>query len=134
MARCFDLPIMFLLGAAAPWHDWSALGWHGVAYAASILLLRRLPAWLVLGGLMSWTRSLSYRLFAGWFGPIGAAALFYACDAQDRTGISALWPVVSLAVAASVLAHGITATHFSLLLGLRQDRHRLRRQLDAQER
>ncbi len=125
IARFFDLPIMFLLGAAAPWRDWYALGWPGVAYAVSIILLRRMPAWLLLGGLMSWTRPVSYRLFAGWFGPIGAAALFYACDAQDRTGIRSLWPVVSLAVAASVLAHGITATHFSLLLGLRRTKNRL---------
>ena len=119
IARFFDLPIMFLLGAALPWHDWYALGWHGVAFAVSILLLRRLPAWLLLGSLMSWTRPLSHRLFAGSFGPIGAAALFYACDAQDRLGIASLWPVVSLAVAASVVAHGITATHFSLFLGRR---------------
>ena len=65
---------------------------------------------------MSWTRPLSNRLFAGWFGPIGAAALFYACEAQDRLWIFSIWPVVSLAVAASVVAHGITATHFSLFL------------------
>lgn len=124
VARFFDLPIMFLLGAALPWSDWHALGWNGVAFAASILLLRRLPAWLLLGGLMSWTRPLSYRLFAGWFGPIGAAALFYACDAQDRLGIASIWPVVSLAVAASVVAHGITATHFSLFLRRRETRNR----------
>ena len=117
IARFFDLPIMFLLGAALPWRDWYTIGWHGMAFAVSILLLRRLPAWLLLGRLMTWTQPLSHRLFAGWFGPIGAAALFYACDAQDRLGIASIWPVVTLAVAASVVAHGITATHFSLFLG-----------------
>ena len=71
VARFFDLPIMFLLGAALPWHDWYTLGWHGAAFAVSILLLRRLPAWLLLGGLMSWSRQLLPRLFAGWFGSDG---------------------------------------------------------------
>ena len=116
VARFFDLPIMFLLGAAAPWAAWCQLGWRAPAFAVCILLFRRMPAWLLLGGLMSWTRPLWHRLFAGWFGPVGAAALFYACDAQDMTGIDTLWPVVSLAAAASVVAHGTTATHLSLFL------------------
>ncbi len=122
IARFFDLPIMFLLGAAAPWAAWYHMGWRGAAFALGILLFRRLPAWVMLGGLMPWTRLLSHRLFAGRFGPIGAAALFYACDAQDVTGIGALWPVVSLAAAASVVAHGITGTHLSVFLGRTRQR------------
>ena len=107
VARFFDLPIMFLLGAA---------------FALGILLFRRLPAWVMLGGLMPWTRLLSHRLFAGWFGPIGTAALFYDGDAQDVAGIGVLWPVVSLAAAASVVAHGITGTHLSVFLGRTRQR------------
>ena len=117
ISRFFDLPIMFLLGAAAPWAAWVHLGWRAPAFATGILLLRRIPAWLLLRPLMPWTRPLSQALFAGWFGPVGAAALFYACDAQDRTGLTDLWPIVSLAAAASVVAHGITGTHLSLFLG-----------------
>ncbi len=122
IARFFDLPIMFLLGAAAPWAAWYHMGWRAPAFVFGILLFRRLPAWAVLGGLMPWTRPLSHRLFAGWFGPVGAAALFYACDAQDMTGIGMLWPVVSLAAAASVVAHGITGTHLSVFLGRSRQR------------
>ncbi|NPD70216.1 sodium:proton antiporter [Lichenicola cladoniae] len=122
VARFFDLPIMFLLGAAAPWADWYQMGWRAPVFVLCILLFRRLPAWLLLGGLMSWTRPFSHRLFAGWFGPVGAAALFYACDAQGATGIGALWPVVSLAAAASVVAHGITGTHLSVFLGRSRQR------------
>ena len=44
IARFFDLPIMFLLGAALPWRDWYGFGWRGLAFAMSILMLRRLPA------------------------------------------------------------------------------------------
>ena len=117
ITRFFDLPIMFLLGAAAPWSAWLHLGWPGLLFALGILLLRRLPAWLLLHRLMPWTRPLPQALFAGWFGPVGAAALFYACDAQDLTGIGAIWPIVSLAAAASVVAHGISGTHLSRLLG-----------------
>jgi NhaP-type Na+/H+ or K+/H+ antiporter len=115
--RFFDLPIMILFGIAAPWAAWGALGWRGAAFAAGIVLLRRLPAWLLLRRWMPWTQPLPQALFAGWFGPVGAAALFYACDAQARTGIAAIWPAVSLAAAASVLAHGVTGTHLSALLG-----------------
>lgn len=115
--RFFDLPVMILFGIAAPWSAWGALGWHGAAFAVGVLLLRRLPAWLLLRRWMPWTRPLPQALFAGWFGPVGAAALFYACDAQAQTGIGAIWPAVSLAAAASVFAHGITGTHLSALLG-----------------
>ncbi len=66
---------------------------------------------------MPWTRSVRSALFAGWFGPIGAAALFYAMLIQDETGSAALWPAISLAIGASVLAHGVTGTPFTRLFG-----------------
>lgn len=119
ITRFFDLPIMILLGAAAPWEAWAAMGWRAPAFAASLLLLRRIPAWLLLGRFMPWARPLPENLFAGWFGPVGAAALFYALEAQDLTGLNDLWPVVSLAAAASVVAHGVTGTHLSAFLGNR---------------
>ena len=117
VTRFFDLPIMILLGAAAPWEAWIDMGWHAPAFAASVLLLRRIPAWLLLGRFMPWARRLPENLFVGWFGPIGAAALFYALEAKDHTGLTILWPVVSLVAAASVVAHGLTGTHLSVLLG-----------------
>ena len=116
---------MFLPGAATPraaWGAWYNMGWRGGAFALGILLFRRLPAWVILVGMMLWTRPLSHRLFAGWFGPVGAAAPFYACDAQDMTGIGMRWPVVSLAAVASVVAHGITGTHLSVFLGRSRQR------------
>jgi NhaP-type Na+/H+ or K+/H+ antiporter len=116
VTRFFDLPIMILLGVAAPWAAWSAMGWHAVAFVAGILLLRRMPAWLLLRHGMTWAQRLSANLFAGWFGPIGAAALFYALTAQDSTGLETLWPIVSLAAAASVVAHGITGTPVTAFL------------------
>ena len=99
-----------------------AMGWRAPAFAAGVLLLRRIPAWLLLGRFMPWARSLPENLFAGWFGPVGAAALFYALEAQDLTGRDDLWPIVSLAAMASVVAHGLTGTHLSALLGTRPGR------------
>ena len=117
LARFFDLPVMILFGAAIPWGAWVGMGWRGAAFAVGILLLRRIPAWLLLGRLMPWTRTVRSALFAGWFGPIGAAALFYAMLIQGETGSAQLWPFISLAIGASVLAHGVTATPLTRLFG-----------------
>ena len=120
LGRFFDLPVMILFGVAIPWGAWIAMGWRGAAFAVGILLLRRLPAWLLLGRLMPWTRPVGSAVFAGWFGPIGAAALFYAMLIQDETGSAQLWPLISLAIGASVLAHGISATPITRLFGARR--------------
>jgi NhaP-type Na+/H+ or K+/H+ antiporter len=117
LGRFFDLPVMIMFGAALPWAAWAGLGWRGVLFGAAVLLLRRPPAWLLLGRFMPWTRSTSAALFAGWFGPVGAAAVFYALSIQKVTGITEIWPAVSLAVAASVLAHGVTGTPLTRVFG-----------------
>ncbi len=123
ISRFFDLPVMVLLGVAAPWHAWMAMGWRAPAFVAGLLLLRRIPAWLLLGQFMPWTRGdLWASLFSGWFGPVGTAALFYATEMQDQTGLPMIWPIVSLAAAASVVAHGVTGTHLSIFLGRAYER------------
>jgi NhaP-type Na+/H+ or K+/H+ antiporter len=121
LGRFFDLPVMILFGAAIPWGGWFGLGWRGGAFAVGILVLRRLPAWLLLGRLMPWTRPLRSAAFAGWFGPIGAAALFYAMLIQDETGSTQLWPYISLAIGSSVLTHGVSATPLTRMFGARRD-------------
>jgi len=117
LGRFFDLPVMILFGAALPWAAWAGLGWKGVLFAAAVLVLRRPSAWLLLGRFMPWTRSMPAALFAGWFGPVGAAAVFYALSIQMDTGITEVWPAVSLAVAASVLAHGVSGTPLTHAFG-----------------
>ena len=117
LGRFFDLPVMILFGAAIPWAEWGRLGWRAAAFAAAVLLLRRVPAWLLLRKWLPWNRDVRSALFAGWFGPIGAAALFYATLIQDETGSAALWPFVTLAVGASVLAHGVTGTPLTRVFG-----------------
>ncbi len=106
----FTLPIFALIGVALPVGDWLALGWSGAGLAASILLLRRLPATLAL---QRWLPDLDRRsdtLFIGWFGPIGVSALLYSSEAVHRSGEEIVWTVTSLLICASIVAHGISAT------------------------
>ena len=49
-------------------------------------------------------------LFLGWFGPIGAAALYSAAFSYRETGIEEAWVVGSLVICASLLVHGLSAT------------------------
>jgi sodium/hydrogen antiporter len=119
IARFFDIPIFILLGALLPWQSWGELGWRGIAFAGAILLLRRMPAWLLMRPLFP---SGSYReaAFSGWFGPIGIAAIYYAVELQhlelvERSDM--IWQIVSLVVFASVILHGISATPLTKAFG-----------------
>ncbi len=103
------LPVFVLFGAMLPWSSWLSLGWPALGLAAATLALRR-PAAVALATLFA-GREIPRRdrLFLGWFGPIGVAALYYAIHGHEETGDPTLWPAVSLMVAASVLAHGLTS-------------------------
>jgi NhaP-type Na+/H+ or K+/H+ antiporter len=48
---------------------------------------------------------------------LGAAALYYATFSLDETGLEEVWVVGSLLICVSVLAHGVSATHFTKLYG-----------------
>ena len=118
ISRFFDLPIFVILGMALPWEGWLELGWGGVLLAAAVLLLWRLPAVVVLRSLLGPLRFKTKDiLFLGWFGPIGAAALYYAAFSFRETGIEAAWTVGSLIICASVVVHGIPATPLTKLYG-----------------
>ena len=85
-----------------------------------ILLLRRLPMMLALRPLIDPLRSRVDALFAGWFGPMGVAALFYATLAERKAGLEEAWVVGSLVVFASTIAHGVTATPLTKWYGRRE--------------
>ncbi|ELZ05465.1 cation:proton antiporter domain-containing protein [Natrialba asiatica] len=120
--RLFTFPIFVFFGMAIPISEWLALGWAGVALAASILLLRRLPMMLLFHRYIRPINDSRDALFAGWFGPIGIAALFYATVAHRILGIELVWSVATLVIASSVLVHGVTATPFTKLYGQVIDR------------
>jgi NhaP-type Na+/H+ or K+/H+ antiporter len=115
--RFFILPIFVLLGLTIPWEGWAELGWGGPVLVVAVLLLRRLPAVLALNPLMRGVRGGANALFLGWFGPIGVAALYYANLSLRETEIEAAWTVGSLAICASILAHGLTAAPLTKLYG-----------------
>ncbi len=113
------LPAFTLFGIALPWAAWGALGWRGPALAVAVLVLRRVPLLLALGGLLR--LSGPERVFAGWFGPIGVAALFYLAEARLQGALDAsLWALGTLIIAASTLAHGVTAAPGRRLLAHRE--------------
>lgn len=110
LTKFFVLPTFVLFGVAIPWAGWAGLGWQGLLLAALVLLLRRPPVVLALA---RWLRPLRTRKdvgFDAWFGPIGVSTMFYAMLAVQRTGLRQIWTVASLLLAASLLAHGLSAT------------------------
>ena len=104
-----------LLGLALPWDKWLGLGWGGLLLVVAVLLLRRLPALLLLRRFLPQLRGIQDALFVGWFGPIGVAALFYAFLSLDKTGLESAWVVGSMILCASIFAHGLTAVHLAQL-------------------
>ncbi|MFW5641716.1 MAG: cation:proton antiporter [Roseicyclus sp.] len=110
ISKLFNLPVFVLLGAMLPLAGWQALGWQGVALAALILVLRRPVAVLICAPLLGQRITRPDRLFLGWFGPIGIAALYYALHLREQTGEEAIWHATSLVIVASVLAHGLTSS------------------------
>jgi NhaP-type Na+/H+ or K+/H+ antiporter len=121
--RFFDLPVFVLLGSTLPWSEWQALGWNGVLLAGAILLLRRMPALLVLRRVIGQFHNAREALLTGWFGPIGIAALFYATLAVRQTEDDLVWVVGSLLICASIVAHGISATPLTKWWGRQQQLH-----------
>lgn len=106
--RFLVLPVFVLFGAVLPWREWGELGWSGVAFALGVLLLRRLPAVLLMRVplRLTWPDA----TYLGWFGPVGVAALFYLTMEADRLGVDdSILAAGALAVAASVVVHGTTA-------------------------
>jgi NhaP-type Na+/H+ or K+/H+ antiporter len=85
VARMLELPFFVLLGTAPLWAQWGRLGWRVAVFAVLVLLLRRLPVWLALRANLPSLQGRRQPWFAGWFGPIGIAAVFFALDWQDRS-------------------------------------------------
>lgn len=108
--RSFTLPVFILFGIVAPFVTWIAGGWPLLLAALAIVFLRRLPAWLVLQALGRPYADRREAAFAGWFGPVGVAALFYSAVALKHEAPHALWGIVTLVLALSMLIFGISGT------------------------
>ena len=108
--RLFTIPVFVLFGSVLPWGEWVSLGWMGVALVVGVLLFRRLPMVFAIRKLVPPIERSADAALAGWFGPIGVAAIFYAILAYHELGTQEPWVVGSLIVAGSVLAYGVTTT------------------------
>ncbi len=106
--RLLLLPVFVILGVMVPWSAWKEAGWAAVAFVLAMLVLRRLP-WLVLvGPLLAFP--LRARVWMGWFGPVGVAALFYTLLGEDHGETRPIvWTIATLTVVSSAFVHGVTA-------------------------
>lgn len=110
VAKFFVLPAFILFGAILPWGEWGALGVPGLVFAAWIVFARR-PVAVALA-LRSTLAPARARVFLGWFGPLGMAAIYYATFAE-RFGVEEyerVFAAATLAVFCSIVVQAITAT------------------------
>lgn len=113
--RLFTIPVFFLVGLLIPWQEWLHMGWPLAAFIVAVLLFRRLPALVLLKPFLKQISRWPRVLLLGWFGPIGAAALFYAVLSIKHVGNREALPIVLAVITASVFIHGLTSLPFSRL-------------------
>lgn len=109
--------VFIYLGTLMPWSELSTeylVPWKLFLLAVCILAFRRLPFLLAIHRGIPALPDLKQSLFAGWFGPIGVSAVYYAILAidtlpQDRIVLrQVIVPVVLLIAMCSTIVHGIT--------------------------
>ena len=93
--RFMTIPALVLFGTVLPWQRWFTMGWPLFLLAVVILLLRRIPMVVALKAGLKPLKTDADVLFAGWFGPIGVAALFYAMLALRRIDNGQVWVIAS---------------------------------------
>ncbi len=109
--QLFILPVFALFGLLLPWDAWTGLGLGGLAFAAWALLVRRPPA--VSAALAAGTRTgRRGTAFLAWFGPLGVAAMYYVTFVEEfnPARYDTVFAAATLAIAASIVAHSVTAT------------------------
>jgi NhaP-type Na+/H+ or K+/H+ antiporter len=101
---------LIVFGAAVLSAAWSQIGVAEVAYAVvSLTLVRMIPVAIAMVG--SHARPPTV-LFLGWFGPRGLASIVFGVvvvEAADLPHTSELVVALTVTVALSVIAHGVTA-------------------------
>ena len=113
MERLFTIPIFFFFGLALPVDEWLSWGTPLLWFAVLVMLLRRVPAFVLLRPLLPRFRRWSDIFFLGWFGPVGVAALFYTMHVLEKTPYQEVWPIVSFVIFTSTLIHGLTSLPLS---------------------
>ncbi|RCI09332.1 hypothetical protein L249_1415 [Ophiocordyceps polyrhachis-furcata BCC 54312] len=128
---CIDVLLNFggfmFIGSIMPWSDFNDPNGTGITIGRLIglgflvLLFRRIPAILISYKLMpSVVKNYKEALFMGYFGPIGAGAVFYVehtrhlfpeagkGDTEETDLVKAMIPVVYWLVFFSIVVHGLS--------------------------
>ncbi|KAJ2503514.1 hypothetical protein IWW47_002886, partial [Coemansia sp. RSA 2052] len=118
-----NVSFFIYFGTIIPWHQFNnpalvIAPWRLIVAAIMVLLLRRLPVVVLLTRITPAFRNYRQSIFAGWFGPIGVGAIFFAEivmeeieHAPDHFHLRSreiIVPIISFLVFSSVLVHGIT--------------------------
>ncbi|RGB39058.1 Sodium/hydrogen exchanger family-domain-containing protein [Rhizophagus diaphanus] len=117
-----NLAIFVYLGTVIPWSSFNEadLGlsyWRLIVVAILILLFRRLPIVMALLKVIPALKTRREGIFAGWFGPIGVAAILYAQVAKDHFSETdtdhahareLIVPVTFFLVISSITVHGLS--------------------------
>lgn len=135
---CVDVLLNFggfmYIGTIMPWSEFNDPEGTGLTYGRLIglgflvLLFRRIPAILISYKLMpSVVKDWKEALFMGYFGPIGAGAVFYCehsrhlfpklgeGDAEETNLAKAVGPVVYWLVLFSIVVHGLSIPGLNLI-------------------
>ncbi|KAJ2844927.1 hypothetical protein GGI22_006721, partial [Coemansia erecta] len=118
-----NVTFFIYFGAIIPWYQFSnaelvIAPWRLIVAAIMVLLLRRLPVVVLLTRITPAFRNYKQSIFAGWFGPIGVGAIFFAeivleeiendPDNYHIRSREIIQPIVMFLIFTSVLVHGIT--------------------------
>ncbi|GAA6037193.1 hypothetical protein JCM8097_008780 [Rhodosporidiobolus ruineniae] len=112
-----DTSVFIYLGTLVPWSEFTSdylTPWRLVVLGICILLFRRLPFVLALYKVIPALDGWKQAAFAGWYGPIGVSAIYYAILAlhtlpEDRVVLrQVIFPVVMFMAMSSTITHGIS--------------------------
>lgn len=104
-----------VIGSVIPWVGFVNIGIARlIAVSVWILLLRRLPITMSLYKWIPSLKSAREAFFFGWFGPIGAGAIYYACVCVVYLEVDPepLFSVVVFIVISSIVVHGGSVSLF----------------------
>lgn len=110
--------LFIVLSARVPLDELRLLGWRGIAFAGSlILVVRPLAVWLsTIGSRLTWQE----RCFLAWFAPRGIVAAAVSSVFALRMGDSGamIAPATLVVIMVSVAVYGLTAAPLARRLGL----------------
>ncbi|KAI8926662.1 Sodium/hydrogen exchanger family-domain-containing protein [Entophlyctis helioformis] len=132
-----NLAYFVFVATLMPWHDFVSLEgipfWRMIVLAVWMLVLRRLPAVMALQKFIPALHNNKEAFFCGWFGPVGAGAIFYSMIAIVYLEIDPmpLVPIVFFVVLSSIVLHGSSVPLFEFSLTRRDLRRKLKGSMEA---